>query len=258
MDLKTLSRSACVVLQLVVGEHQSTGSDYGVFAVKFLKYMQCGHCVLSNNGFTLLIHFHYFHYLLTQTQCIAVQRLGQTLKLQKKQVICWKTGFIFTDRPEGGLKQDLPSRSLIRLSDLRDVMFPFSVLFLQRPLLSTKRINGQKKRYFWKPGLDALVELDSEWDVNCKIMYFQLLSQYMEIGPHIAVLMNRLKNGFYPPFLIFIVLTIIIILTFFSVLQGVAQNPKAGSKGLISACLQGKLYAIDLFQAKILYSQKRD
>lgn len=60
----------------------------------------------------------------------------------------------------------------------------------------------------------------------------------METEPHIAVLINRLRNSFYPQFLIFIVWTIVIILIlFFSELQGVMQNPNAASKGLISAWL---------------------
>lgn len=103
---------------------------------------------------------------------------------------------------------------------------------------------------------------DSEWDLSYKIMYFQLLSQYMETGPRIAVLMNRFKKKmFFTPnssFSQFDYSHNSNALLLFSVLQGVAQNPQAGSEGLISAWLQGKLYEIDLFQVKIMYGQKRD
>lgn len=71
---------------------------------------------------------------------------------------------------------------------------------------------------------------------NCKIIYFQLLSQYTETELHIAILIRILKNVFCSQIIIFIALTIhnlkVLLL---SMLQTAAQNPKAGSKGLISS-----------------------
>lgn len=150
-------------------------------------------------------------------------------------MISWKTGFVFTDRAEGSKICPCVDLALKALGCNVPIFCAFSPMVAA--LYRENRWTEEQVFLETRTGCICRIRA-SEWDINYEIMYFQLLSQYMETELHIAVLINRLRNAFYPQFLIFIVWTIVIILILcFSELQGVMQNPNAASKGLISAWL---------------------